>query len=220
MNFVSHYYLDSLAGRPYHNFGLILPDLMSIFKRGWKLPESRLNAPDNSDQLVEIYSGFKKHLNLDIIFHDSELFVEYTDSIKALLNDEHVGLDFTRKHFLAHILLELLIDKIIILKDMQLLDRFYADLNKIEESLVREAVDGPQIDFHAFMLFFEKFRRRKFLYNYTHNEALIFVFNKIMERVGLQVIDLENDYNKIDKIIDSTEIKLVKNFSRIDSLRI
>ena len=94
MNFASHFFLDGIEGRPYYNFGLVLPDLASIFKRGWRIAD-RNNVQEMNQRNMDIFSGILKHYELDAIFHQSMFFNEHTKMIKDLLKQGKDGNFFT-----------------------------------------------------------------------------------------------------------------------------
>jgi S-adenosylmethionine hydrolase len=219
MNFVSHFYLDGEKGNPYYNFGLILPDLMSIQKRGWKITDKdHLNSI--SEQDIQIVKGVLKHYELDAIFHQSDYFFQYTKYIKSLFKVTEIETARKRKHFLSHILLELTIDKVIIKKEVDILDDFYRCLDNIEVEKIRELFQKENYMLvNNFCQFFEKFRAKRFLYRYTNNEAIIFVLNKVLERVGLPIFENTEMIERLDESISKTEQYIEKNYSSIWAIR-
>jgi len=219
MNFASHFFLDGIKGKPYYNFGLILPDLMSIYKRGWRITD-RAKAKEMIDTDVEILNGMLKHFELDAIFHQSMFFNDHTKLIKDLLKQEKLQLIHVKKHFVAHVLLELLIDRVIIKHDEKVLFDFYNCLDRIEKEKISHFFNENEpgvID--GFFDFYVKFRERRFLYKYSENETIIFILNKVLERVGLLPFTILSDIERLDMILSHIEIAIDDDFARVLEIR-
>ena len=104
MNFLTHYYLDRRKADPFYNLGLAIPDLMSMFKRGWKI-NSKLNNQSLSGDFLSIADGIAQHLLADTFFHQSEFFLKNTSLIKQLMLENDVKYRGTHFLFLSHLLL-------------------------------------------------------------------------------------------------------------------
>ena len=219
MNFIAHYYLDGERGNPHYNFGLILPDLLSIQKRGWKVTD-RNHIEAISEYNMQIVKGVLKHYDLDSLFHQSDYFITHTKYIKSLFTVSQIETVRKRKHFLAHILLELIIDRVIIKKETQILELFYADLDQID---IQEVGDlfykEDEAVIQSFCTFFDKFRSKRYLYKYTNNEAIIFVLNKVLERVSLPIFCQADIVEKLNECISITEQYIENNYDSIWAIR-
>ncbi|MBC8343875.1 MAG: hypothetical protein ISR55_11320 [Bacteroidetes bacterium] len=219
MNFISHYYLDGEDGNPYYNFGLILPDLMSIQKRGWKVTDSD-HLSSISEYDIQILKGVLQHYELDALFHQSNFFTKHTKYIKSLFKVTQIETERNRKHFLSHILLELVIDRVIIKNEEHILDLFYKDLDQVDIIKIGELFhrEDPEL-IKSFCNFFDKFRSKRYLYKYTSNEAIIFVLNKVLERVGLPIFNEVQILEKLDESITITEQYIDNHYDSIWALR-
>lgn len=219
MNYLAHYYIDSEENRPYHNLGLILPDLLGIYSRKFKLSLEAGHYVD-SELTREIFSGILKHFELDAIFHQSEFFLKHTTLIRYSLDENEVNFLATKQHFLAHILLELVIDKVFIANDFTLVERFYTDLDQIDASELLFFMKNKNDDFiNGFLEFFRRFRTRRYLYGYTSVDAVIFLLNKVLERISLTAINDEADLLKLRKCIEHTEINIINDLKALSTIR-
>jgi len=218
MNLVSHYYFDNISGKPYFNFGLLLPDMMSIYKRNWRFSDKKFSCsltPTESESI----GGVLKHLELDSLFHQSDYFINYTGKIKKMMVSESLNYEKPRKHFISHILLELIIDKVIIKNNPVILERFFNDLALIEKKEIEALFkDTHTIIAEGFYLFLNKFRQKKFLYKYTEDHALVYVLNKVLERVKLPLLTAENEVKALVIIKDMTNY-IEENFIDIEEIR-
>ena len=217
MNFLSHYYLDRIENKPYHNFGLILPDLMSMYKRKWKITDKALKYNLNQVE-AQLVTGVIKHNKLDSFFHQSDYFIKYTHIIKDIIVKNNIKYHKNRLHFISHILLELLIDRIIIIKDKNVLREFYNDLDQIDwhvlENFFMKIELKTDIGFHGYII---KFIRRKYLYKYLNSHRIIFIMNRILQKVSLPPI---SDQKKtLKKSIIEIEKELVNSYFEISNLK-
>lgn len=204
MNFLTHYYCDRKLGNPQYNLGLAIPDMMSMFKRGWKL-NSKLNQQNLTGTFLSINDGINQHLLADSHFHQSEFFLRNTSSIKQFMLDEKINYRGTHYLFLSHLLLEICIDRIIVKNFPDVIADFYEDISQIPKKTVNDffieiGVDIPE----GFFIFYDRFIHDKFLYGYDDIEKLIFMYNRILTRINMTVID-PDEYGKLSNVIFSVD---------------
>lgn len=217
MNFLSHYFIDRIENKPYHNFGLVLPDLMSMYRRKWKI-SSRVLKYSLNLQETQIVTGVVKHNNLDGYFHSSDFFIKYTNEIKDILVENNVDYPENRIHFIAHILLELLVDRVIIKKERLILKEFYSELNQVDWNILREfliKIKMEEVD--GFYGYFIKFTRRKYLYKYANNYTIIYITNRILDKVNLPQI--VNQKRRMKKSLNEIEALINESYYEVTSLR-
>lgn len=228
MNFLAHYFVDRITGKPYHNFGLILPDLMSMYKRKWKITEKVLQYSLHQHE-VQIVAGVIKHNKLDSFFHQSDFFNKYTSEIKKILLGNGIEYPENRIFFLAHLLLELMIDRVIIRREKMILKEFYNELDEIDHNELEKffiKINLPPTK--GFYGYFIKFRKRKYLYKYANNFRLLYITNRILKRVGLpELVDqkrrMKRSFSQIDALLDNSYYEIISlraqmildNYSRV-----
>jgi len=200
MNFLTHYYCDRRKGDPLYNLGLAIPDLMGMYKRGWKI-NSKLTKQSLSGDSISIADGISRHLQADSYFHQSEFFLRSTNRIKQLMLDNNVIYRGTHYLFLSHLLLEICIDRVIVQNFPQIVSDFYTDMSSIPQQLVIGFFKEIEVDIpEGFFIFYERFIRDKFLYAYDDIEKIIFMYNRILTRVNMTVID-PDEYEKLGYVI-------------------
>lgn len=200
MNFLTHYYCDRKKEDPFYNLGLAIPDLMSMYKRGWKI-NSKFNKQTLSGDSLSIADGISQHLLADQYFHQSEFFLRNTNWIKQLMLDNNVNYRGTHYLFLSHLLLEICIDRVIVKNLPQVVADFYADMTSIPQHLVNDFFKEIEVGIpEGFFIFYERFIRDKFLYAYDDIEKIIFMYNRILTRVNMTVID-PDEYEKLCFVI-------------------
>lgn len=187
MNLFSHYCFDREEGNAYLNFGLILPDLMGIFKRGWKIPPQK--SPGELELAsLEIYKGVMKHHRMDRFFHNSRFFDHHAQNIKELLKSRGLENPGYRMFFISHIFLEILLDRVLIQKNKKLLETFYEELFTLKNDRIEFFFKQLKVPAHSnFFSFLGRFQKDKFLYNYLDSQGIIYALNRIFTRVDQPV---------------------------------
>jgi hypothetical protein len=204
MNFLTHYYCDRKKEEPYYNLGLAIPDLMSMFKRGWKI-NNKFNKHSLSADFLSIADGITQHLQADSYFHQSDFFLRYTSRIKQLMLDNEIKYRGTHYLFLSHLLLEICIDRVIVINLPHVVKDFYADMSGIQQNTVNDFFKEIEVVIpEGFFIFYERFVREKFLYAYDDIEKVIFMYNRILTRINMTVIDPE-EYEKLSNVIKSID---------------
>ncbi len=222
MNFLSHYFVDQDHSDPYFVTGLILPDLARIFHPKWRLNARKIREtlPDNKDMDM-LCQGIARHESGDLYFHNSDFFHTHTTHIKDVLNDNRIKSVSTRSYFLAHVLLELLLDRLIVKQMPEIPENFYATLSKIDPEKLRMYLKHFNFvyDPWEFLAFFERFIQSRYLLAYKHNEKFIFALNRVYTRVN-PVRFTEQERRELSRINTQLEQRLsVQYLSFFDALR-
>ncbi len=195
MNYLSHYYADLSYHHPAFALGKVLPDFARIVDKRLRFRLKKL--PDSGDEVLHlIHLGIRSHYRADAWFHNSEYFKTRTAEIQRILRG--LRLEGIRKYyyFYAHILLEMLLDRLLVTEHFPVAQQFYADLDHCpEEWLVRYAgfhrLGSQTAEELAAVV--SRFRHARYLFDYTRNEGLVFAFNRIIQRAGLPAFSEEDN---------------------------
>lgn len=222
MNFISHYYFDGFDGRVYYNLGLILPDLMVIHKRSWRLNIKQNHLPAEPDPQNSIMQGCRQHILADSHFHNSDFFKGKCAEIKQILMRNNINSPPFRLFFISHILLELILDKIIIEKHRNIIDKFYSDLEKVDVRVIHSFLNNLTFrPTDGFAEFFQNFASNKYLYDYKDMHFIIHVLNRVLGRARVKQSG-EEHYRMFLKSAFETEelleISYLEAFSELNRL--
>lgn len=214
MNFLSHHFADAIDSEHYYNLGLVLPDLLGSVQRRWRLPAS-FDLTDDDVFTERIAEGTSRHLNVDAYFHSSAFFKEFTAIIREIFAKHKLDLPGVRLFFVAHIFLELMLDRLILLNHSAASPNFYYDLSQIENEMLKPffKVTGVE-NVSKFTDFFERFQTLKYLNHYIKDESLFYALNRIMQRAGQPVFGEEMKPNFIDARMETQE-QLSKEYLKI-----
>jgi len=203
MNFLSHYIVLPEHDNSYLTLGCIFPDLLRETKPQFDtLYEKTRHSKEYST--ISLVEGIKNHVDTDAYFHNSDFFSKWTKHLaSAIRKDERIKMN-RYTYFLAHILLEMYIDKYYIMKDFVQVERFYDLIRQTSEDTLRvffyEYV--VQFDFDLFKEKKEVFLKRAFLKDYVQDDFILTAADKILQKVGIQNIN-QSDKKLILQIIDT-----------------
>jgi hypothetical protein len=159
--------------------GTALPDWLGASDRGVRLRAERLDESD-------LAHGILRHLADDHWFHDTEAFqrtaAEIGELVRAVPGYRHEW----RGWFLAHVLVEMLVDRFLIREDPSRLDAYYEALDTIRTAEVVERV-RPWLsgEPERLPLYIDMFKEHRFLYGYVDDPGLFARLRGLARRVGL-----------------------------------
>lgn len=190
MNLLSHFYLDRDLVNSYFTVGAATPDLLSIYNSNVRAKAVHLRKMDEetADKINPAFlDGLKRHFFADGVFHTSPLFQKETRRISELLVEFFPHTTVPRKFFIAHILLELMLDKVLIDLHPGLLDSYYGHFQSLQpfrviRSSTELAVGANLPNYENYMT---NFLRKKFLFHYAEYDHIAFVLRRILRRVRI-----------------------------------
>lgn len=181
MNILSHYYIDRQHPSVNYKLGVIFPDIFRGFNK--ELRQAVFNSTPQNQFEQEFIAGIHKHYHVDRVFHNLPFFMEYDALLKeAILS--HTDLR-QRVFFLSHIYLEMLIDRLLIAKNTELLASFYGDLRTVDLKGLDLYLGRMQKQDSANEFFgkFNLFKKARYLYRYSNHESFVLTALNIYERV-------------------------------------
>lgn len=179
MNFLSHFFFYKKED-PYFNTGLVLPDLVKSFCKTHLKPKDSYTRPS----FQALNNGTKLHLEVDKKFHNSNFFKISTAFISNILDSEA---NWPRKWFLNHLLTEILMDRVLMDKHENLCNEFYSQLKSVETPQIELYLKLSGVhNYQNFTPGFTRFVDFQFIFDYKHNEKLIFALNRVYKRTGIE----------------------------------
>ncbi len=218
MNFLAHFYLDRSHTSSSFVVGAATPDLLSIYNSGLRIKAGHVDhlAPEIKTQVdPQFLLGLERHFHADRVFHSCELFTQETHALSRMLEERLPQVEVPRKYFIAHILLELLLDKVLIHHDPEILGDYYRHFEQLapfhDLRLGTEAVSAhPMPNYEAFLA---KFVENKYLYHYTENDHLIYILRRLLRRVGIEESRFLDD-PRFDALMRDFEVRIENYFEQ------
>ncbi len=189
MNYLAHAYLH--LHDPYFTAGTGLPDWMSVVDRKNR-PRRQYAEPivEHSDPSIAAFArGCVQHHADDHWFHQNASFVMLSTQFAVELREQlEPGLGH-QAGFVGHIVVELLLDAILIERDPNLLDSYYAALESLDAELVQAGANAIcRQPVTRLVELLPKFIEVRFLADYSDDRLLLKNLNRVMKRVGLPML--------------------------------
>lgn len=190
MNFVAHYYIDSHLDNGLFVVGVSTPDLVPVYQPRFRLRkrlvEKKLLEP-HTEEFSYFTQGILRHFEADDIFHSAPFFQYENSYLIELIKDFFPHGEVKRSFFVAHILFELVLDRVLVLDDPTVLDAYYRHWQSVDlyeiSSMTGSLFENGLSDLEGYQGYLNKFATRKYLYGLEEWSELIYVFRRIMQRV-------------------------------------
>lgn len=186
MNFLSHYYFERQNQDSNMVVGTILPDLVKNAQKEWNLfPQKNEALFLENQQLNSLLHGWKRHLEVDLIFHSSDFFMEQMAILKQLLlpilKDSPV-----RPSFLSHIGVELLLDHLLVTNTKVDIYKLYQHLEDVNDNNLNTFLNkcGYQ-ETAQFFKFINNFKSSRYLFSYQKIENISYALQRICMRLWI-----------------------------------
>ena len=216
MHFLSHYYYELPGKSPLFIAGLGIPDLAPDFSHAYNsvVKKSVLN---NGYDVQQIQNGIESHYHADKIFHNSPVFAE----LMALTTQSFLTAGLSREKLrlsvIAHVAVELMIDRQILLENEQLCFDYYNCLNNASEAVISTYFEAHSLEElkRKFLIKFQFFKERRFLFLFSDLENIVTGLSRIYAGVtNTEFTDDEkrfflNALNNIDSTIRNSWKKIL-----------
>jgi hypothetical protein len=190
--------------------GLLLPD----FARNHVTSFSK-SALFEKEEHRQIHAGCMAHYAADKKFHSSDFFEHYCEAFKSHLKVAPFSDGFQRRWFLAHILFEMMIDRLLVKHIVGLCRTYYSGLDEIEPSILGEFLELNQAKNPDELLRnFNHFRNAKYIFQYIDNNTLVYSLSRVLQYVGVSVMSIE-DKLVLHQCIIELEESIFKNALQI-----
>ncbi len=189
MNFLSHFYHEIPVNDPYFTVGLILPDILSNYsfrnRETVKLHAAKI-ADSDDEEILSLSRGVRRHYEVDGFFHESEFFDRNVEAIKQMILPLHLPPFEHRLYAFAHVALEIILDRTILLQQPQVCDQMYALLAEAEPKMITEfiSINTAASSPAGVAEHLQKFIEHKFLYDYLDDDRLLELLGRINSRLG------------------------------------
>jgi hypothetical protein len=216
VNYLAHYYCLPFYTSELHVFGSLLPDIFPRFTKFYsqKIKNQELSSTESNIQILE---GIHLHFKIDDVFHKRPLFTENMEFIKVKLNKYQLN---NKNYVVAHLMVEFMIDRLLILQNDKIANNFYKTCNQIKDNLLlhffKNRINNEE--FSNFMLKFKLFLENEYAYRLKVLEnipqALSFILkNRLIineplnEEIILEVLELTETNMKQNYLNQLQEIK-------------
>jgi hypothetical protein len=174
--------LPFLDDDPHKVAGALLPDWLRVVDKRARLhPDVLARAPTHTDAARALKEGAERHHQDDHRFHADASFDALAGEVGAEIRARHPGL---RGSAIAHILVEMWVDRVLIEDDPARLARLYEALHTVDPVVVagfaRQATGRPLAGAEALIV---RFTDSAYLYRYQSDEGLFACLQGLWGRV-------------------------------------
>lgn len=193
MNCLSHAW-RVLDQSPYFVTGVVLPDWLTLVARKTRIPRrtAREWVESEDGEVASLAKGIARHHHDDEWFHGSRAFAELNLGFSVELRDL-LGADAGfRPYFTAHIVIEMLLDAWIALRDPAALPTFYQLIEYVDPGSVQANVNRMTArPTDKITWFIPHFCRERYLYDYAEDSRVRYRMNRILGGIGLASLPVE-----------------------------
>ena len=192
MNYLSHYVWNhevrGLPRAPYFAMGVALPDLWSRFSRTRRIRWAQVRATAPTPEPARaLRDGLLNHVDADRRFHALPVFIRWMRTIKSTARDAdavHPAL----LDFLAHVALELALDRRLLERDDSLAIRFYRDLSDADALHTEQlAADITGVDTRGLAQIVQAFLARRFVLRYRCDDGLCDILQRVLRLTSVPI---------------------------------
>ena len=199
MNFLAHHvlatrFLTPINPLPMYVVGSALPDLLPLAARRLRLRPAlveRQPAPTADEEALR--AGVLVHLATDTAFHKTAAFAEAQAEVSQILAQTPFDGIRVRRFFVAHVLVELALDAVLLRCDTTVADDFYrafAAADRADVTRWTEAVVGqPLPDLHTVLT---RFAGSRYLRQYEQDEGVATGLSRLCARARQDTFKGEN----------------------------
>lgn len=186
MNFFAHFLIDQQVDRHHYNAGLVLPDLIRNFFPRQRFKAENVNQEYLDAHALELFHGSCRHLERDKAFHQSLFFTVGNQALNQIFKAHHLGNHVPRVWLAAHLVLELMLDRVLMKQHPEQLDRFYESLSQTQVQALDGLLSAGKHEHNTrFIEHWNRFLSVKYLYHYTDDEAFTYSMMQIYMRAGV-----------------------------------
>ena len=215
MNFLSHFYFERKNQDENMVIGTVLPDLVKNAHKDWNLyPQKKSELFIADSGLNSLLTGWKRHLEVDLLFHSSDFFYAETAKLKQLLLPI-LGYSPVRPSFLAHIGVELVLDHLLVTNRKIDINAFYEHLNNVDDKTLNTFLNkcGCE-DTDQFFAFLNSFRSSRYLLSYQKLENISYALQRICMRLWAHPFH-ETTVGLLNEQLEIYKVMLEQNYLSI-----
>lgn len=174
MHFLAHYYTELPANNPLFVAALSIPDLTPKFTKTYNSFIVK-HAPPTSPDLKQIHEGIVQHFGADKRFHHSPLFLKAVSNALQAFLDAGLSRENLRLSVIAHIAVEMLIDRQIMMANQGICEEFYGLLEQADEVVLNNYFDlfSLEAEKKKFLISFQFFKQKRFLFLFSELKNIV-----------------------------------------------
>jgi hypothetical protein len=215
MNFLSHYYLGKHIDDPHFTLGVVLPDLARNRDKALRFRDVELKENALSPEAINLHTGVRFHHLTDHLFHNSTFFDSKSQQLKFMLQQKSFKVLQKHHYFMAHIALELLLDRMLLKAEPGLCENFYRHLKETDSNVISAYFNySGYSNRHAdFLDFLDLFNKNMYIQHYVKTDSLAFALSRIYRRAT--GADISEDKAVLCNFIEEAEEQVMRDYQAV-----
>lgn len=140
----------------------------------------------------DFLSGIEQHEKRDASWHNSEFFHEKTNAIKTILEKFGFTEGAYRPFFIAHVLLELGLDRQLLNMDPTTCEKMYNMLDEVDKGFVMNIFKSSELA-EKMWHFHQRLTHYRYVFEYTEDDRFFYAINRLMERAAQPGMNLSKE---------------------------
>ncbi len=210
MNFLAHHvlatrFLSPTPPLPFYAVGTALPDLLPL-----AAPRARLRAasvgiaPARTSEETALKAGAVSHLATDAAFHKAPSFAGAQAEAGTLLDGAGFAGIRVRRFFVAHVLVELVLDAALLRADPAIADDFYAAFAAADPVAVTRWAEAAVVrPLPALPGVLARFTRSRYLFSYAEDAGVAEGLSRVCGRARQDTFAGEN-FARLTRVVGET----------------
>lgn len=180
MHFLSHFYTELPNENSLFVAALSIPDFANGFTRIYNSQLKHAAWP-HDENLQQIHRGIVQHYAGDKWFHASPFFAEQVSAAVDCFLKENLNREKLRLSVIAHLAVEIMIDRQILLQHEEVCVKYYECINEVDEKFIEQyfALHGLEVAGQNFFSKFQFFRQKRFLFLFNEIENIVTGLSRI-----------------------------------------
>lgn len=161
-----------------------IPDLTSGFTKAYNQKIKHAGAPNNQ-MFNSIHFGIRSHFEADKKFHSSPLFMQQVRRMTNLFVAENLDRNRLRLSVIAHIAIEFLLDRQILLADKYMAEDYYNKISEADTNIISAYFDemDMKLEKQDFLSKFQFHKEKRFLYLFDDMQNIVQGLVRVYQRV-------------------------------------
>jgi len=208
MHFLSHYYTENTDNNPLFVAALGIPDLTPSFSKVYNSVIKNMPLPQHPTMLA-VHNGILRHYAGDKKFHNSPMVMQQMEEVTQSFIDEKLDRQRLRLSVIAHIAVEMLIDRQIVLSHIDVCNKYYQLVDKASEDDLIAYFNRymPKAELQLFLAKFHFFKTARYIYQFDDLKKMVEGLSRIykgatkVEFTGREKEQFLTAFRNIDPII-------------------
>ena len=199
MNFLAHYvlatrFLPAAAPLPFYAVGNALPDLLPLAAGRTRLRSAQAaQAPARTQADRALQAGVLAHLATDAAFHKTAAFAGAQAEAGAILERAAFAGIRVRRFFVAHVLVEMALDAVLLRAEPPLADHFYTAFAGADFAAVTRWTEAAaSAPLPALPAVLDRFARSRYLLSYREDGGVAEGLSRLCGRARQDTFEGEN----------------------------